>query len=317
MAPLKHTLPLLFACLALAGAGCGTKQVPADRLIGVSLSPQTYDAAGFTAFLPLVKQAGNALSWGGDWRELEKTESAPWATLELAAQNALTPIIVIGVDTLTEDAADLARLESALTNFVKTKRPPYLVIGVEHNFKDNAPSPAFDRYVALFAHLAQTVKQASPQTQVMPALQYEWLLGRQGGLFGGTEDLARTQWDLLARFPEADLLAFTTYPNLAFHDPADIPEDYYTQIQKHTDKPIAFIETGWHSSPLATIWDSSEEEQARFVSLFFRLTDPLSPRIRLWSFLFDQKIKAPFNTMGLHTATGEVKQGWSIWLEKK
>jgi hypothetical protein len=309
----KHLLPLFFACLTLAGAGCAPKQTPPYSLVGVSLSPQSYDAAGFTAFLPLAKQAGNALSWAGGWQELETPDSAPWATLELAKQNDQTPIIIIGLDSLADDPAERTRLEGALINFVKTKHPPFLVIGVEHNFKNKAPSPAFDQYVTLFASLAQTVKQSSPQTQVMPALQYEWLLGRQGGLFGGKEDLAKNQWDLLSRFPDADLIAFTTYPNLVFHDPEEIPEDYYAQIKTHTDKPIAFIETGWPSATFAPTWDSTDQEQARFVNLFFRLTDPLSPRIRLWSFLFDQKIKPPFNTMGMFTGTGEARPSWPAW----
>ncbi len=314
MTSFKYTLPLLLTCLILTGAGCAAKQASPDRLIGVSLSPQTYDAAGFTAFLPLAKQAGNALSWAGDWKELEKTDGAPWVTMELAKQKNLTPVIVIGTETVMDDPAEEAQLENAVVSFVQSKQPPFLVVGVEHNVKDKAPSPAFERYVARFTRLARAVKHASPNTLVMPAFQYEWLLGRQGGLFGGKDDETNNQWELLSSFPDADLIAFTTYPNLAFHDPEDIPEDYYTQIQNYTDKRVAFIETGWHGGELAQGWDSSEDEQARFVPIFFRLTEPLSPRIRLWSFLFDQKIKTPFNTMGLRTGTGEARPSWDAWI---
>lgn len=317
MSSFKKTLPLFLICLVLAGAGCATRRTPPDRLIGVSLSPQTYDAAGFTAFLPLTTQAGNALSWAGDWKELEKTDGAPWVTMELAKQKNLTPIIVIGTETVMDDPTEEARLENTVVHFVQSKQPPFLVVGVEHNAKEKAPSPAFKRYIARFARVARAVKQASPSTKVMPAFQYEWLLGRQGGLFGGKDNETNNQWALLSSFPDADLIAFTTYPNLAFHNPEDIPEDYYAQIKKHTDKPVAFIETGWHTSELAQGWDSSDDEQARFIPIFFRLTDPLSPRIRLWSFLFDQKIKTPFNTMGLKKGTGEARPSWDAWIGQK
>lgn len=34
--------------------------------------------------------------------------------------------------------------------------------------------------------------------------------GLQGGLFGGFNDAAQAQWQLIDRFPKADFIAFTT-----------------------------------------------------------------------------------------------------------
>jgi hypothetical protein len=134
-------------------------------------------------------------------------------------------------------------------------------------------------------------------------------------LFGGVNDPAEADWDLLGRFPDADLISFTTYPTLIYQDPAEIPDDYYTEVLEHTDKPVAFTEIGWLGESSIPGWESDAEEQAEFVSRFFDLIEPIEPELVMWSFLFDQA-EAPisFATAGLFAASGEARPSWDVWL---
>jgi hypothetical protein len=115
------------------------------------------------------------------------------------------------------------------------------------------------------------------------------------------------------RFAKADLIAFTTYPGIVFADPNDIPDAYYAELPQRTAKPIAFSEIGWPSSLGAAGWQSSEEEQARFVTRFFELTRTLEPRIAIWSFLYDQSLADPFRGIGLLRPDGTKRPAWQAW----
>jgi hypothetical protein len=110
------------------------------------------------------------------------------------------------------------------------------------------------------------------------------------------------------------LAAFTTYPDLIYKDPAEIPADYYTEIAKHTAKPIAFTEIGWHSAASPQGWESSDDEQASFVRSFFSMTKTISPVFRVWSFLYDQSTVEPFTSMGLMRQDGNPKSAFNEWV---
>ena len=132
-------------------------------------------------------------------------------------------------------------------------------------------------------------------------------------MFGGKNDLKKSQWFLLEKFPKSDIAAFTTYPGLIYKNPSDIPSDYYSEIKSHTSKPVAFTEIGWHSAASPAGWESSEEEQAEFVDAFFNLTKDMKKQFNIWSFLFDQNTAEPFKTMGLRGSDGNGKLSWDRW----
>lgn len=69
------------------------------------------------------------------------------------------------------------------------------------------------------------IKSASPTTTVFTIFQLERMAGMQGGLYGGNNN-ASTEWSLLAKF-KMDAVGFTTYPDLVFKDPTDIPANFY------------------------------------------------------------------------------------------
>ena len=138
--------------------------------------------------------------------------------------------------------------------------------------------------------------------------------GLDGGLFGGANNASDNEWFLLDQFTNSDLIAFTTYPGLIYTSPDQLPADYYYEIQLHTTKPIAFTEIGWHSAATPTGWESSENEQADFVTKFFALTSDVHPKMTIWSFLYDQNTVVPFNSMGLWRTDGTAKQAWNFWI---
>ena len=102
---------------------------------------------------------------------------------------------------------------------------------------------------------------------------------------------------------------------LFYREVSEIPDDHYKEIINHTSKPIAFTEIGWHSAPSPIGWESSQEEQAEFISKFFELTKELDVEITIWSFMYDLDIFEPFNTMGLINADGEEKSAWEEWVK--
>ena len=114
-------------------------------------------------------------------------------------------------------------------------------------------------------------------------------------------------------FPKSDLIAFTTYPDLIYQSPSEIPAEYYNDIKSHATKPIAFTEIGWHCAASPIGWESSEEEQAEFVQRFFNLSGNLDKEIAIWSFLYDQNTIEPFNSMGLFRSDKTARPGWEKW----
>ena len=178
---------------------------------------------------------------------------------------------------------------------------------------DTSPED-FATYERAFADIAAGVHDASPETQVFPVFQLEKITGHRGGLFGGDES-ATPRWDLLDAFANADAVGFTTYPGLVFRDPADIPADYYRTIRDHTDLPVLVTEMGWFTADDITGWNSSPQEQREFVQRLPALLADLDPQVVIWSFLYDQPIQRPFDTMGLFDDTGAPRPAWDVWKE--
>jgi len=89
------------------------------------------------------------------------------------------------------------------------------------------------------------------------------------------------------------------YFGLVYKDPSDIPADYYSEIRGRTTKPVAFSEIGYNSAPTPDGWESSEDEQARFVRAFFNLGRGAEFEFVIWIFMYDQDTAEPFESMGL------------------
>jgi hypothetical protein len=294
---------------------------PPAALKGVAVSPRSYTGGDFAAFFTKAKQAGGVVTWSGDWAELSGPNGGPYVVAELAASNDLE--IVAIAQFFTQSTGELLK---PLNNSVKQAyvagavafadkyEPAYMGFGIEVNALHELSPTDYDAFKAFFPEVATAVRAASPETRVFTVFQLERLRGLRGGLFGSENDPTGNDWALLGDFPEADLLAFTTYPCIIYKDPADVPADYYSELILHTSKPLIFTEAGWFRTGFEG-WESSPEEQARFVALYKTKTEPLEPELLIWSFLYDQDAPQPFTTMGLLRKDDSNSLAWEAWLK--
>ena len=316
----------LLIILSLTLLGCGKQlltDAPFVRLKGVSLSPKSTQSADLTDFFTKAVEAGSLVSWSGDWIDLcSSAETAPYVVADLASSYNYIPLIECQFFTQStgqllrplDDATKQLYIASA-ESFAAKYQPDYLAFGIEVNILYESSTAEFDSFVQLFSQVYDAVKARSPATKVFTVFQLEKMKGLNGGLYGGTNDASANQWSLLDRFPKSDLAAFTTYPGLIYQAPADIPADYYTSIKNHTAKPIAFTELGWHSTAEPVGWESDENEQKEFVTVYFNLTRDLKTEFDIWSFLYDPDTAGIFKSMGLYNRVdGAARPAWDEWL---
>ncbi|MBI4336939.1 MAG: hypothetical protein HY683_03820 [Chloroflexi bacterium] len=295
---------------------------PPRTMKGITLTPRSFSPSDFTGFLAKAKEAGSIVSWEGDWGELASSSGGgPKVVAELAPTYDYMPVIVLQFFTQSSgqllrplDAATVTSYRESAHAFAEKYKPHYLGLGIEVNILYEKSPADFDGFVGLFGEVYDAVKSASPDTKVFTVFQLERMKGLHGGLFGGTNDPSKVQWHLLDRFSRSDIIAFTTYPDLIYKDPKDIPSDYYAEIAQHTSKPIVFVEVGWHSAASPRGWESSEAEQGEFVKTFFDQTRDLRSEIVIWSFMYDQSTIEPFNSMGLLRSDGGERPAWQEWV---
>ena len=287
-------------------------------LKGVSLSPRSYGEDDFTGFFENAAEAGSVVTWAGDWGYLVNG-TAPIVVTELADVYGYEPVILVtymdqsaGTSHPLTDETREAYL-NAIRDYAAEYTPTYIGVGIEVNAVYMQSTETYVEFKGFFPQVYRAVKDASPGTQVFTVFQLEQMKGLCGGLFGGVNDESKSQWSLLDDFPDADLIAFTTYPCLVFTDPSEIHRDYYTGILAHTGKPVAFTEVGWFREGFPG-WESGPEEQAEFIDTFFELTGDLEPVMVVWSFLYDQSVQQPFDTMGLLDVEETHTEAWDAWL---
>lgn len=243
-------------------------------------------------------------------------ELAPrYQLVPLFALQFFTPSTEAMLRPLDESTKQIYKTSTA--TFIEKYKPKYLGIGIEVNVLYEKSPSDFEAFVQFYSELYQMVKAKSPATMVFTIFQLEKMKGLRGGLFGGTNDPAKAEWALLERFSDSDIAAFTTYPGLIYKTPAEIPQDYYNEIKRYTKNKIAFTEIGWHSLASPPGWESSDAEQAQFVTSFFSLSKELNVELALWSFMYDQNVIEPFKGMGLRQNEGTAKPAWDEWLSAK
>jgi len=308
----------LTGCMGQDGEDVDTSSPPPDAEIekGLSLSPRNYTEEGFSDFFQRVELSCDYATWAGDWTELKVPNSAPYVLIDLSDTYGYIPIILVSTPLDDGEASSGTIMDyiNTINDFVESEDIPFISIGVEVNSLYKTHPQAYSMLVDTFSSAAQSIKEVSPDTNVIVTFQLERMKGLEGGLFGGNSEDGTPQWDLIDDFSLADIIAFTTYPCLVERDPSDIPVDYYLEILSHTSKDIAIVESGWfRTGPEG--WESSSEEQAEFLDILLSSMDAISPRFVVWSFLYDQQVQYPFDTMGLLAEDQNTSMVWSTWLE--
>jgi hypothetical protein len=328
----------ILACGRSAPSATPTPAAETPRFGVAGLIPRNFpnpSAVDWTDLYERLPETGSLLGvyapWSDSPEQAGKIPSLVSTAYGLAGRYGFTPVIALGffndvpggglqASIRLDDPAQRALFRQTAQAIVEKYHPPYLGLGIEVNRYYEVDPAGFEDYLTLYAETYDAVKAISPQTRVFPIFQLEMLKGN-GFLMGGS-DTRLPQWDLLARFGDRlDLAAFTTYPFLDFQSPADLPDDYYSEIAAHTDKPVAFTEIGWPSAPLTAFPDSayggSQDEQAAFVGRFFDLTSGLDLALALWSFPQDLGEGSPavFSSVSLRQNDGTPKLALAVWQE--
>lgn len=300
------------ASTTTASVVAGTTWDLARPFVGFSISPRAFDEEGLDDFYETAGELGSTVAWVGPWQDL--ADGGRWATT-LSEERGLVPVVVTGFPTkndlrvLPENSAQLI---DTVVGFVEENPVPYLGVGVETDTFLWEESPEeFHRFVALFAEVADAIHEAAPETKVFPGFQLERLRGLKGGLFG--DEPTDPEWELLDRFPTADAIGFSTYPGLVFTDPAEMPDNYYSTILQHVDKPVVFTEVGWQAGGDLADWTGTPERQSAYVGTWLpELAD--TGDMVIWSFLWDQEAAPPaFDTMGLISGSDDERLALHMW----
>lgn len=274
-----------------------------------------------------IAETGGALgvytNWADDAGSEGKVPRAIAATFGAARQYGFTPVVAIGVardapgggvaPTVDWGTTQRARFLEAVTAVARDHRPELFALGVEVNRHWMSDPDSFDGFVDAFPEAYDAIKAVSPGTRVFTVFQLELLRG--AAYLMTAKERTPEQWELVARFPKADILGLTTYPFLAYRTPAEMPDDYYASVADRVSVPIGFTEVGWPSGDLVEEWGGTPEEQAEFVRRFDRLVRPESPALALWSFPHEYGSAGPatFASIGLRLGDGTPKPALAEW----
>lgn len=229
---------------------------------------------------------------------------------ELSKQQGFIPVYALGFKNVDSFVGIKDGFKTTTLNVASELKPKYLGLGVEVNILYEKSPADFEEYLKTYRELYIQIKEISPKTKVFPIFQLEYTKGK--GYLSGQQ--RNEEWFLMEKFEDQmDLAVFTTYPMLDYEDPKEIPEDYYSEITKHTKKKIAFTELAWLSGTINGR-SSSEEEQAEFLNRFLDLTQNLDKEFVIWTLLHDTNSNDLFGTIGLKKNDGTQKKVNSEWI---
>jgi hypothetical protein len=211
--------------------------------------------------------------------------------------------------TTLKDAELRRRWVEEAVKIAREFKPQYLQLGNEINFSYEVDPKTYEDYVSLYKEAYDAVKKTSPNTKIFTVFSYNHLV-------------SNSRWHLIRGLEgKYDLLGLNTYPWMVYGSPAEMPDNYYKQIETYTDKPVAFNEIGWGSSP---DHGGSEKEQVDFLIKFLELTDGMKTELVNWLLLHDLspqvvgKIVQPQHvSLGLRRNNGEAKPVYDAWKELK
>ncbi len=149
--------------------------------------------------------------------------------------------------------------------------PDNLGLSAETNLiRRIAPAGVYHAVRTTAASIESALAASGATSRRFISVQAESAWGHLGGA-GVFEGIAQDRAD----FPFMRALGISSYPYLAFADPADVPSDYFTRLRDGSSLPVIVTEGGW-SSASGSSFVSSPEKQARYISRFANLLDSVS-----------------------------------------
>ncbi len=229
----------------------------------------------------------------------------------------------------TNQTAKLKYKQVAL-RICDTFNPNYLALGIGVNVYYQYHPEDFDRFVEVYKDIYDTIKSNPKYTYTKVFVTFQ--LENMKGLGAAIGYPGKSQWEILKKFDgKLDLLVFTSFPEVEYPTPEELPADYYSSIYNNVpanlrDKKIAFSEIGWNSENLIPITgeNNSYLSQVHFIDKFAHLINSLKDSHKVefvtWTMMHDFKNTGsfhPLRTIGLRDSTGRPKDAddsvWKMW----
>lgn len=160
---------------------------------------------------------------------------------------------------------------------VREYHPAYLGLASEINTYANAFPDDYPNFLSLYNEVYDQIKAEAPDTQVFVSFQWDEMNNLIQVLNRDKEPF-EVDWEQFTEYGDRlDLWAISSYPFGVF-DPADsFPDDYYSRLLNHADKPIAIAECG-----ISAIRTDEEQEQANFLR---KVHQQIGSRLKFWIYL--------------------------------